>query len=110
MSETLEKPKALVTDAEPPAPGPHGEPVIYELGAPGRRGYSLPPLDVPVQGDTAALLPGVLLREPLILPEVNALDVLRHFVRLSQRNYAIHVGFFPLGACTMKYNPKINQE
>ena len=110
MPQTLEKPKAIVTDAEPPTPGPQAEPVIYELGAPGRRGYSLPPLDVPVEAETSALLPGVPRRDELLLPEVNELEVVRHFVRLSQRNYAIDVGFYPLGSCTMKYNPKINEE
>jgi glycine dehydrogenase subunit 2 len=91
-------------------PGPQPEPVIYELGAPGRRGYALPALDVPAEDDLSALLPGVALRGELRLPEVNELEVVRHFVRMSQRNHAIDVGFYPLGSCTMKYNPKINEE
>src|SRR5881227_1175735 len=85
------------------------EPVIYELGAPGRVGYMLPPLDVP-ERPAGELLPGVALRSELRLPEVNELEVVRHFVRLSQKNHAIDVGFYPLGSCTMKYNPKINEE
>jgi glycine dehydrogenase subunit 2 len=108
MSGTLERletpPAALVT------PGPHAEPVIYELGAPGRRGYALPALDVPTPAGIEALLPDVPLRTEVRLPEVNELEVVRHFVRLSQQNYAIDVGFYPLGSCTMKYNPKINEE
>jgi glycine dehydrogenase subunit 2 len=87
----------------------YAEPVIYELGAPGRTGYMLPPLDVPEQS-LDELLPGVELRPDLLLPEVNELEVVRHFVRLSQKNHAIDVGFYPLGSCTMKYNPKINEE
>ena len=85
------------------------EPVIYDLGAPGRRGYTLPPLDVP-ERPLAELLPGVALRADVRLPEVNELEVVRHFVRLSHKNHAIDVGFYPLGSCTMKYNPKINEE
>jgi glycine dehydrogenase subunit 2 len=85
------------------------EPVIYERGAPGRVGYMLPPLDVP-ERPAAALLPGVELRSRLQLPEVNELEAVRHFVKLSQQNHAIDVGFYPLGSCTMKYNPKINEE
>lgn len=85
------------------------EPVIYELGAPGRVGWMLPPLDVPERA-AGELLPGVALRSELRLPEVNELEVVRHFVRLSQKNHAIDTGFYPLGSCTMKYNPKINEE
>lgn len=85
------------------------EPVIYELGSPGRTGYMLPPLDVPERG-ADELLAGVERRSGLELPEVNELEVVRHFVRLSQKNHAIDTGFYPLGSCTMKYNPKINEE
>ncbi|MFN3653446.1 MAG: aminomethyl-transferring glycine dehydrogenase subunit GcvPB [Armatimonadota bacterium] len=85
------------------------EPLIYEMSVPGRVGYSLPKLDVPA-ADTASLLPGVALRGDLPLPEVSELEVVRHFVRMSQKNHAIDTGFYPLGSCTMKYNPKINEE
>jgi glycine dehydrogenase subunit 2 len=85
------------------------EPVIYELGAPGRRGPALPALDVPARA-AAELLPCVALGAAPDLPEANELEVVRHFVRMSQRNYGIDVGFYPLGSCTMKYNPKINEE
>lgn len=88
---------------------PGTEPVLYEQSVPGRVAYALPPLDVPA-GDLGSVLPGVALREGVTLPEVSELEVIRHFVRLSQRNHAIDVGFYPLGSCTMKYNPKINEE
>jgi glycine dehydrogenase subunit 2 len=79
------------------------EPLIYELSHPGRIGANLPELDVP-----AALLPeGV--RERLPLPEVAEVDLVRHYVHLSQINFAIDLGFYPLGSCTMKYNPKVNE-
>jgi glycine dehydrogenase subunit 2 len=80
------------------------EPLIFELGSPGRRGTSMPELDVP-----EAELPNDMLRQQdLGLPEVSEIDVVRHFMRLSQLNHAIDTGFYPLGSCTMKYNPKIN--
>ncbi|HNS50323.1 MAG TPA: aminomethyl-transferring glycine dehydrogenase subunit GcvPB [Anaerolineae bacterium] len=81
------------------------EPVIYELGKPGRVATTLPALDVP----EAAPLPAQLLRDGVDLPEVSELDLVRHYVRLSQLNWAIDIGFYPLGSCTMKYNPKVNE-
>lgn len=78
------------------------EKTIYELSAEGRRGCEMPNSDVP---ETA--LPKELVRSEIGLPEVSELDVVRHFVRLSQRNFGIDSGFYPLGSCTMKYNPKI---
>jgi len=80
-------------------------PVIYELSSPGRMGTTLPKLDVP----EAALPPANLLREEVDLPEVSELDLMRHYVRLSQLNWAVDIGYYPLGSCTMKYNPKINE-
>jgi glycine cleavage system P protein (glycine dehydrogenase) subunit 2 len=88
---------------------PPTEPVLYEQSVPGRVGYALPTLDVPRQ-EVSSLLPGVPVREAAPLPEVGELQVIRHFIKLSQRNHAIDVGFYPLGSCTMKYNPKINEE
>ncbi len=82
------------------------EPLIFELSSPGRVGASLPDDDVP-----AASLPDArLLREQLDLPELSEIDVIRHFVRLSQMNYSIDTGFYPLGSCTMKYNPKVHED
>jgi glycine dehydrogenase subunit 2 len=80
------------------------EPLIYELSKPGRRGISVPEPDVPVQE-----IPADLQRNELNLPEVSEIDVIRHFTRLSHLNHAIDIDFYPLGSCTMKYNPKINE-
>jgi glycine dehydrogenase subunit 2 len=85
------------------------EPVLYEKSVSGRRGYALPPLDVPAH-HLEMILPGVPVRAEVPLPEVGELQVVRHFIKLSHRNHAIDVGFYPLGSCTMKYNPKINEE
>ncbi len=81
------------------------EPLLSEISRPGR--YAL---DVPESGVQSQSLPPELLRDSLDLPEVSQLDVVRHFTRLSQMNYAIDTTFFPLGSCTMKYNPKINEQ
>ena len=80
------------------------EPLAYELSAPGRCGAALPEPDVP---ETA--LPEGLLRDDLPLPEIDELTAVRHFTRLSQKNYSIDTEFYPLGSCTMKYNPKANE-
>ncbi len=85
------------------------EPLLFEIGRPGRVGAELPECDVPVLG-TDALLPGVALRRDLPLPELSEPEVIRHYTHLSQNNYSIDSGFYPLGSCTMKYNPKINEE
>lgn len=82
------------------------EPTIYEISQPGRIGTNLPKLDVP----ESESLPADMLRDSLTLPEVSELEVVRHFVRLSHKNYSIDEGFYPLGSCTMKYNPKINED
>jgi len=84
------------------------EPTIFERGAPGRTGVSLPPLDVPEVDSREAF--GLLARrEPAGLPEVSEPEVVRHFVRLSQQNFSIDSQFYPLGSCTMKFNPKVNE-
>lgn len=83
------------------------EPTAFELSRPGRRASSIPALDVPAV-DPAQALPGVeLVSEPLALPELGELDLVRHFTRLSHRNHGIDVGFYPLGSCSMKYNPRL---
>jgi glycine dehydrogenase subunit 2 len=81
------------------------EPLLQELSKPGRRATSLPAPDVP----QAELPPAQLLRDDVDLPEVSELDLVRHYVRLSQLNWAIDIGYYPLGSCTMKYNPKVNE-
>ncbi|MCY9513350.1 aminomethyl-transferring glycine dehydrogenase subunit GcvPB [Paenibacillus apiarius] len=84
--------------------------LIFELSKPGRVAYSLPELDVP-ETDLGELIPGAMLRsQPAELPEVYEVDVIRHYTELSRRNFGIDNGFYPLGSCTMKYNPKINED
>jgi glycine dehydrogenase subunit 2 len=84
--------------------------LIFELSAPGRFAHSLPECDVP-DADPAALLPAKHIRTtPPELPEVSEFDVIRHYSRLSQMNYGVDTNFYPLGSCTMKYNPKINED
>src|SRR3990172_9789148 len=84
--------------------------LIFELSGPGRHAHSLPSSDVPVS-DPAQLLPKEHLRAvPAELPEVSEVDVVRHYSRLSQMNYGADTHFYPLGSCTMKYNPKINED
>jgi len=78
---------------------------IYELSKPGRRAVTLPALDVP-----EAPLPTDWVRDELPLPEVSEVSLVRHFTKLSQKNYAVDVGFYPLGSCTMKYNPRVNED
>jgi len=80
------------------------EPLIFELSKPGRMGVTLPKLDVP-----PSELPTNLLRDDLPLPEVSEVDAVRHYTRLSQMNYGVDTGFYPLGSCTMKYNPRVNE-
>jgi glycine dehydrogenase subunit 2 len=80
------------------------EPMIYELSRPGRRGVRMPAPDVP-----ETEIPDSLRRESLDWPEVSEIDVIRHYTRASQKNHAIDINFYPLGSCTMKYNPKINE-
>ena len=84
------------------------EPLVFEQGSPGRVGVSLPPL--PAGADPAAEIPAALLRGEIAgMPEMGELEVVRHFTRLSQWNYGIDTGFYPLGSCTMKYNPKSSE-
>ena len=86
------------------------EPLLFEMGSPGRTAYSLPKCDVP-EVELEAILPATEIRNPIDnLPELTELDVVRHFTRLSQWNFSIDTNFYPLGSCTMKYNPKVNNE
>jgi len=81
------------------------EKLLFEHSDPGRKGYSLPKLDVP-----KSALPAALCREEISgFPELSEVDVVRHFTRLSTWNYGVDSGFYPLGSCTMKYNPKVNE-
>ncbi len=87
-----------------------GEPLLRELHKEGRTGIRLPEHDVPVKPLTDLLGLENLRSEPPPLPEVDQPSVIRHFVRLSQRNYSVDTHFYPLGSCTMKHNPKVNEE
>src|SRR5215468_10812649 len=84
------------------------EPPIFERGAKGRNGASIGRLDVPAV-DAAEALGGLLRQAPADLPEVSEPEGIRHFVRLSQWNFSIDTQFYPLGSCTMKHNPKVNE-
>ena len=85
------------------------EGLIFEQSSPGKIGYQLPPLDVPVV-DPAEALGAAQVRDGIDgFPEVSEVEVIRHFTRLSTWNYAIDLGMYPLGSCTMKYNPRINE-
>ncbi|MBS3985463.1 MAG: aminomethyl-transferring glycine dehydrogenase subunit GcvPB [Selenomonadales bacterium] len=84
--------------------------LIFEKSVPGRRGYQLPSQDTPAIELSAVLPKDSLRTEPPKLPELSEVDVIRHFTQLSQRNYGVDAGFYPLGSCTMKYNPKINED
>jgi len=110
-----------MSDAKTPADGPEAigfatrglaweEPLSFERSVPGRVGYSLPDLDVP-EADPASALGADAVREDLPgLPELSEVDVVRHFTRLSTWNAAVDLGLYPLGSCTMKYNPKVNEQ
>ncbi|RDI41173.1 aminomethyl-transferring glycine dehydrogenase subunit GcvPB [Falsibacillus pallidus] len=83
--------------------------LIFEISKPGRVGYSLPEMDIP-EVPVADLIPEEYIRkEEPNLPEVSELDIMRHYTALSRRNHGVDSGFYPLGSCTMKYNPKINE-
>ncbi|WP_391201818.1 aminomethyl-transferring glycine dehydrogenase subunit GcvPB [Psychrobacillus sp. L4] len=85
------------------------QPLIFEITKEGRVGYNLPELDVP-EIDLSSLFPASIVRkEEAELPEVSELDIMRHYTALSNRNHGVDTGFYPLGSCTMKYNPKINE-
>ena len=84
--------------------------LIFETSRPGRKGYSLPGCDVPKEKIEKMIPENLLRTTSLNLPELSELDAVRHFTQLSQRNFGVDSGFYPLGSCTMKYNPKVNEE
>jgi glycine dehydrogenase subunit 2 len=83
-----------------------GARLTFDLGKPGRTACSLPPCDVPA----AELPPPQLLRRELSLPELSQVDLVRYFLALSRLNYSVDSGFYPLGSCTMKHNPKVHEK
>lgn len=87
------------------------ESLIFERSRPGRRAYSLPPLDVPETAPEQLIAKRFLRSGPIEgMPELSEVDVVRHYTRLSRWNYAVDLGLYPLGSCTMKYNPKMNEK
>jgi len=106
------------TDAQTPANSrtlgkvrPHqtqNEALVFEKSSPGKRAYKLAPLDVP-DVDPGAVLGEAYRKESGELPELSEIEIIRHFTRLSTWNYAIDLGMYPLGSCTMKYNPRVNE-
>ncbi len=84
------------------------EALLFEKSSPGKRAYKLPPLDVPAV-DSAKLLQNQYRTKCAELPELSEIELIRHFTRLSTWNYAIDLGMYPLGSCTMKYNPRVNE-
>jgi len=85
-------------------------PLIFERSKKGRTAYSLPPLDVPTVPIEDLLDPIYVRSTPPALPEVSEVDLIRHYTGLSKRNHGVDSGFYPLGSCTMKYNPKRNEQ
>lgn len=84
--------------------------LIFEISREGKKAYTLPDIDVP-DVDIKKLIPNELLsNRDLLLPEVSEVDVVRHYTLLSNKNYGFDTGFYPLGSCTMKYNPKVNED
>src|SRR5688572_24239468 len=80
--------------------------LLFDMGSPGRRATTMPACDVPL----APLPPNSLLRTELRLPEVSEVELVRYFTHLSTLNYSIESGMYPLGSCTMKYNPKRHED
>src|SRR5690348_14606696 len=80
--------------------------LLFEMSQPGRRCHRLPACDVPVKDVPALLPPSAISASPPPLPELGEIDLIRHFTNLSKRNMSIDTNFYPLGSCTMKYNPK----
>jgi glycine dehydrogenase subunit 2 len=84
--------------------------LIFELSKEGRKAYTLPKLDVEEKTLEEILPEQMIRKEEIELPEVSEVDIIRHYTLLSNKNYGVDTGFYPLGSCTMKYNPKINED
>ncbi len=107
---TANESQAVETNPTQPTVVAKEKALIFELSQTGRIGYSLPECDVP-QADLSSLIPQHMLRsEAAALPEVYEVDVIRHYTELSRLNFGVDNGFYPLGSCTMKYNPKVNED
>src|SRR3990170_109261 len=100
----------LMSQETPPLEASKADlPVLFEIGSPGLWAASLPESDVPTVRRTTAVPAELLADQPPPLPEVGELDIVRHYKRLAQRCFSIDGNFYPLGSCTMKYNPRINE-
>jgi glycine dehydrogenase subunit 2 len=99
-----------MSDTSRRVPGSVLEPVVFELGVPGHPGRPLPALDVPRVEPADVFGPDEARNEPPALPELSEPEVVRHFTRLAELNHHVDRALYPLGSCTMKYNPKINEE
>src|SRR5260370_20093903 len=86
------------------------EKLIFEKGAPGRRAATMTAMDVPTEPEESMIPSWMLRKEPAPLPEVSEIEVVRHYTHARQRNFGVDTGFYPLGSCTMKYNPKLNED
>src|SRR6266536_2240709 len=84
------------------------EDLIFEKSSPGKKAYRLAELDVPAV-DADSLLGATVRKDLGVMPELSEIEIIRHFTRLSTWNYAIDLGMYPLGSCTMKYNPRVNE-
>ena len=84
--------------------------LIFELSKEGRKAYTLPKLDIEEKPLEDILPQQMMRKEEIELPEVSEVDIIRHYTLLSNKNYGVDTGFYPLGSCTMKYNPKINED
>ena len=84
--------------------------IIFEKSVPGKRAWILPPSSIPEQPVTELTVRNLTRKNGLNLPELTELDIVRHYTGLSTRNHGVDSGFYPLGSCTMKYNPKINED
>src|ERR1700710_2055496 len=84
------------------------EDLIFEKSSPGKKAYRMAELDVPAV-DAASLLGDAVRTDLGVMPELSEIEIVRHFTRLSTWNYAIDLGMYPLGSCTMKYNPRVNE-
>ena len=111
MATTIAEPLTAAFTGTPRKVTQHqtqNEALSFEKSAPGKRAYKLPPLDVPAV-DPQSLLGEAARQQPGLLPELSEIEIIRHFTRLSTWNYAIDLGMYPLGSCTMKYNPRVNE-
>jgi len=111
--ERTGRPNTIIMENRIREARPHvnrNEKLIFERSTPGKSGVDLPPLDVPPVSPEELLGPEFSRGEVEGFPEVSELEVIRHFTRLSSWNYGVDTGLYPLGSCTMKYNPRINEE